>query len=159
VAKSDYAACGGDEHVRIEGPASLAEGDGPTFDWSAASKCTGVIVPRTPVSARQVTDGLSNTYLLGEKRCVFDGHDGGDDQHAYLGHGTDNVRTASRMHSPVPDGPLDPDSNEFFDRRFGSAHPSGFNMASADTSVRLIAFDIDPDVYQHAANRSDSELP
>jgi prepilin-type N-terminal cleavage/methylation domain-containing protein len=156
VAKSDYAACGGDVNVRIEGPATLAEGDGEAFDWSAASKCTGVIAPRSPVSARQVTDGLSKTYLLGEKRCVFDGHDWGDDQHAYLGHGTDNVRTASRLHPPIPDGR---EGNDPFDKRFGSAHPNGFVMASADTSLRLIAYDVDSTVYERSANRSDSELP
>jgi hypothetical protein len=32
-------------------------------------------------------------------------------------------------------------------------------MASADGSVRVIAYDIDLVVYERSANRSDSELP
>ncbi|MGL4514618.1 MAG: DUF1559 domain-containing protein [Lacipirellulaceae bacterium] len=151
VAKSDYAASAGDTVVRIEGPATLADGDAGAFDWTPAKVANGAITPRRSARLADLSDGASKTYLAGEKRCLVSGHDWGDDQHAYLGHGTDNARTASEAFPPALDG-LDP-----LDKSFGSAHPAGVHFALADGSVMLVPYDVDLGVFRRMANRSDGE--
>ena len=51
------------------------------------------------IKAGDVTDGLSNTFLVGEKNLWPDnyetGEDGGDDEWALQGFDSDNYRTAS----------------------------------------------------------------
>ena len=42
-------------------------------------------------------------------------------------------------------------NNETF--RFGSAHPSGFNMMMCDGSVHHIKYTINPDVFRQGGNR------
>ena len=41
---------------------------------------------------------------------------------------------------------------------FGSAHSAGFNMAFCDGSVRLIQFDIDPEVHRTYGHRYDGVI-
>ena len=57
---------------------------------------TGVIYQCSIIKAADVTDGLSNTYLLGEKYINPDnyatGMDDGDDQSAYIGYDLDTCR-------------------------------------------------------------------
>jgi prepilin-type processing-associated H-X9-DG protein len=38
---------------------------------------------------------------------------------------------------------------------FGSAHPSGLNMAFCDGSVTLVVFEIDPEVHRARGHRAD----
>jgi prepilin-type processing-associated H-X9-DG protein len=38
---------------------------------------------------------------------------------------------------------------------FGSAHPSGFNMAFCDASVSPVAFDVDSEVHGLRGSRAD----
>jgi hypothetical protein len=127
----------------------LAEGDDPGYDWGNIASATGVLYPRSLVAYRDLTDGASNTYLLGEKRCLDEGYDWGDDQHAYLGHGLDTARYATREWPPAPDGP------DTLPRSFGSAHPAGCYFAMADGAVRLIAYDIDPEIHRRHGHRAD----
>ncbi len=95
VAKTDYAANAGDVSVGGMGPADLREGDSPTYDWGDVSVATGILFQRSSTTISQLRDGASNTYLIGEKRCVTDGYDWGDDQHMFLGHGLDTARYTS----------------------------------------------------------------
>ena len=56
-----------------EGPGSLAEGDSSTYDWKmypenpSGYKFDGVIYRRSEIKLSDITVGVSNTYLLGEK--------------------------------------------------------------------------------------------
>lgn len=98
-----------------------------------------------------ITDGISMTYLIGEKYVAADkylsGDDEGDTAPAFVGYSSHNLRWA--YETPAMD-----DSSASYPNAFGSAHRSGFNMAFADGSVRMIAYDISPSVHRAQATRA-----
>ena len=87
VARADYAACAGDQYygwTYLSGPATLADaalytknfpnGD-PTWPnlGKDPDKATGISYLRSEVAMAWVTDGTSNTYMVGEKYLNADG--------------------------------------------------------------------------------------
>lgn len=149
VFKTDYAANAGDLVLGDLGPETLADGDNGTYDWSNLTDATGVIYTRSEVAVRHITAGTSHTYLVGEKRCLEEGYDWGDDQHAFLGHGNDTARYTSL------DLPIERDGNVVGHKQFGSAHSGGCYFAFCDASVRLMSYDTDPEVHRQTGTRTD----
>jgi prepilin-type processing-associated H-X9-DG protein len=112
--------------------------------------------------------GTSNQYMIGEKFLRPDKYqpggsnlsDGGDNENMFTGHNNDVGRVtffqpAQDQLPPFrfPDAgpPLNLGNNET--SRFGSAHPSGFNMMMADGSVHHIKYSIDRVVFRQGGNR------
>lgn len=107
----------------------------------------------------KVTDGPSNTYLIGEKHLsptlYESGSDFGDNEQAFSGLNWDNVRgcsDGSTFHPPLQDSLTNPD---FWN--FGSAHPGSFVMAFCDGSVHGISYYIDSTTHQRLCNRADGQ--
>lgn len=174
VARGDYAINSGTSHVfRFTGPTTLILGDDPSF-WRGVTdnrSFTGVSHMHRSVRLKQIIDGLSQTYLVGEKFLApshyESGESIGDDETVYSGFANDNHRYAASR----PDGPGgDDESGILFyppakdtdaslspagHTRFGSVHPAGFHMLHSDGSVRLLNYDIDPVSHYFGANRSD----
>ncbi len=156
VARSDYAANAGVHWVQApagalhtgSGPADYGTGAAQSYYqdvWAPRiEQVTGVISVTTQFSPAHVRDGLSNTYLVGEKYLDPDryttGTCAGDNESMYMGTNPDIERftfiTPWRDQSGYPDT-----------HRWGSAHPSAFNMAFCDGSVRHISFSINSDVH------------
>jgi prepilin-type processing-associated H-X9-DG protein len=157
AAKSDYAVNGGDVFFDVGmGPMTLADGDDPNYDWPKPPRpFTGVCYLRSQVALAQITDGLSHTYLVGEKnvRDYASGVDEGDDQSMYSGDDFDIARWTPRGWTPLFDTA---GTNNY--GRFGSAHPTGCNFVFCDGSVRTIRFEIDPEAHRRLGNRQDGEL-
>jgi prepilin-type N-terminal cleavage/methylation domain-containing protein len=159
AAKTDYAVNEGDFITDTRGgPATLNEGDSGGYPWQDTSKATGICFLRSEIRTRDVQDGMSNTYLLGEKYVSWPGYnsdqDAGHDQSMYCGVDLDINRWV--IQPPLHDG----DAMEV--RRFGSAHPSTCHMALCDGSVRSISYAIDGEVHRRLGNRQDGqpvELP
>lgn len=154
VAKTDYAVNEGDYITGThEGPTTLQQGDSGAFAWADTTLATGIAFQRSQVSPAGVTDGLSNTYLLGEKYVsvtgYYDHSDSGYDQSAYSGVDLDINRW-------VLDPPLH-DADAIEERRFGSAHPGGCQMVLCDGSVRTISYQIDAEVHRRLGNRMDGK--
>jgi len=155
AARSDYAACSGDqprtEIYRWGGPASLAEGDDPHYGWPDVSDHTGICYLRSEIRMAHISDGKPHTYMLGEKyintRDYHSGLDHGDDWSMYTGYQDDICRTA--FLAPLRDGEAEEST------RFGSAHPHTWNAAFCDGSVRSISFEINVFVHQRLGNRAD----
>jgi prepilin-type N-terminal cleavage/methylation domain-containing protein len=127
------------------------------------SKSTGICAQRSQIRMTDITDGASNTYLVGEKcvdpDCYADGLDWGDDQCLYTGDTDDANRWAGNDSATGP-GPLPPQPDTpgaGFNWVFGSAHPSGFGMALCDGSVKMIPYTIDPLVHNYLGNRHDDQ--
>jgi prepilin-type N-terminal cleavage/methylation domain-containing protein len=137
---------------------------------------TGIMFYRSTVKMSQVNDGASKTYLVGEKWMPVAGYEGftddkapgftgGDNQSMYTGFEWDNHRVAwnpassdpQSVSQPTQDGP-DLDASGTDPRRFGSAHPSTFNMVFCDASVHSIGYDIDPVAHRALAHRFDGEV-
>jgi hypothetical protein len=179
--RSDYAANGGDVRTGPgvpakpkwksappnddSGPASLADGgvkgsdeqsaNAKTTFQTIARKANGVIFCGSMIRFADITDGASNTYLLGEKYVNPDyyasGEDPGDNAAALVG---DNQNVARWTLSP----PLKDKPGHSAPWQFGSAHPVGFQMAFCDGSVQLVHFSIDPKVHQNLGNRKDGKV-
>jgi prepilin-type N-terminal cleavage/methylation domain-containing protein len=110
---------------------------------------------------KEVTDGLSNTYLIGEKfvssNHYEDGEDRGDDQNMYQGLDRDVLRMGNEKLPMLADKPLDANVSDPAVCSFGSAHSGVCLMGMCDGSVRGISFEIDPVMHGRLANRSDGQ--
>lgn len=156
VARTDYAANSGEgtRNEYIAGPRTVAEGLSPTFPWPNTSNLNGVCFQRSELSFRDITDGPSNTYLLGERYLNPDhyasGRSGCDNECLYTGFNCDIHRAGTA--SPARDrrgfGSV---------TRFGSIHAGGFHMAFCDGRVRQISYNIDLTTHRRLSNRHDGE--
>jgi len=162
VARGDYAANMGSGSFPVNryrsggSPSTIAEGDAMSeAAWQAAygPAPDGVIFRRSRVRLRDVIDGTSGTYLLGEKYVNPDGLRNGtsddDDQCLFSGHDRDVLRVG--LGPPVQDrAGFEPTSISF-----GSGHPQACGMGLADGSVTQVAYEVDPAVHRARAARND----
>lgn len=153
VPKTDYAANEGDYITDTgPGPANLQEGDSGQYPWKPTDRATGILFLRSEIRFRDITDGLTTTYAVGEKyvnssRYSSD-EDLGYDQSLYSGVDVDLNRWTL--------APPRRDQREEDIRAFGSAHASGCNMLLCDGSVRQVSYDIDAEIHRGAGHRSDA---
>jgi prepilin-type N-terminal cleavage/methylation domain-containing protein/prepilin-type processing-associated H-X9-DG protein len=118
-----------------------------------------------PTRMAQITDGTSNTMVIGEKYIRSDLHEGGsfsDDRGWSDGWDPDTMR--STCFQPMGDS----DSIGFaYDAyfgpehavmNFGSSHPGSFNAVFADGSVHTINFDINVVLFNHLGARDDGNV-
>ena len=114
---------------------------------------------------RQVSDGASKTYLLGEKFLETDYYDSGyslsDDQHAYVGFDRDNQ--VSARYRPLRDMwsfwyYTGIEAGETYGFHFGSSHPGAFHAAMCDGSVHAVDYDVDLHVHRVAGSRDEGDL-
>ncbi len=194
VVKSDYAANSGDaiefDTLNMWEPPSYAAADNNP-QWTVTTVCIAGSLARAPAAARfcqtgtmyyhsevklsQITDGTTNTYLIGEKYLRPEAYEGatstsapgwsfGENQSMYTGYEWDNHRVAHHPDRRAPGA-----GAEYYQPRqdtpgyenagaFGSAHAAGLNMAMCDGSVQFLSYDIDPDAHRWLANRSDSNV-
>jgi prepilin-type N-terminal cleavage/methylation domain-containing protein len=165
VARNDYAMNGGSIYVRPSpGPDSFAEAK--SYNWADMKANTGLCFQRSRVKLAEIRDGLSNTYLLGEKHLANDryesGRDWGDNESAYSGDNRDLVRyTGSENENgmkPLSDAsPFTVVHDTDGGTIFGSAHRDGFNMMNCDGSVRYASYSIDQRVHSLSGSRSDGK--
>ena len=144
VAKTDYGANAGSVHREPGslgiwtdhcyngdcGPASVpsdAELQQKARQVAEDSPVNGIVYALSTVAAASVRDGLSNTYLVGEKNVNVDAYaavlDLGDNENMYIGSNADIVRWGDATNRIYRDQPGYIPYNSF-----GSAHPSGINM-------------------------------
>jgi prepilin-type N-terminal cleavage/methylation domain-containing protein len=116
---------------------------------------TGVVTQYTPLRLTDITDGTSNTLLVGEKWLDL-GDLGqvqpGDNEGYTVGWDHDTVRDTQQP--PVPDNSSQPGDHS---QQFGSSHPGMMNAVLADGSVHAILFSIDPTVFSYLGNRQDGQ--
>jgi prepilin-type N-terminal cleavage/methylation domain-containing protein/prepilin-type processing-associated H-X9-DG protein len=159
MVRADYAANAGDRSVSsVYGPDSIEAAK--TFDWKGGTwefdKSTGVSFLRSRISVRDVTDGTSHTYLVGEKYIDADqyasGLDASDDSVMYQGQDVDVCRWTPLEYPPKQDT-----RGYTYYWGFGSAHPSACNFVFCDGSVRAIGYTIDPETHRRLGNRQDGQ--
>lgn len=154
AAKSDYAINGGDTSIDGgRGPDSLAMVDLREYEWPDLENANGIAFVGSKWSLRDITDGTSNTLLVGEKYMEVGsvGQGYGDDQTMYLGDDADVRRWC--MFPPVRDRRNfdDPD-------RFGGMHPAGCQFVFCDGSARPVPYTIDATVFRRLGNRKDGQV-
>ena len=112
------------------------------------------------VSFPQITDGSSNTLVIGEKRLQPSNYLVGDwhDDHGFTGGwDPDILRSTICTIGPDKDN-IDSNEARVAGFRFGSAHPSIMNAGFADGSVHSVNFDIELELFNSLAHRSDGEV-
>ena len=156
AARSDYAINAGDNGAGDEkGPSTIAAGEArdPKTGWPHDHH-TGVSFQRSQVTRGMIRDGLSGTYLVGERSINPDHYETGqasdDDQNLYMGHDRDMFRWSGPAYKPFRDKP-----GVNCDWCWGSAHANGFHMSMCDGSVHGINFSIDPIVHEQLGDRAD----
>jgi prepilin-type N-terminal cleavage/methylation domain-containing protein len=173
-ARTDFAACVGSsttttDYFEFEQdgwsmPALIEEGNSAEFLWPTDPEFEtkfgqglvfdGLIYGRSEVRFDQVTDGLSKTYLIGEKYLAVEryenGLDPGDHEHMYAGFNDDTQRSASLL--PVQDTTVD-----YHQDQFGACHPTSWNMAFADGSIRPMSYDVFLEVHRRLGSRDDGK--
>ncbi len=168
--RGDYGACMSGQVTPTDGfqePLTLEEGR-TTFDWNKAEAAKlkklpdgkleyldGVIVYHRTVELRRISDGLSKTYLVGEKALNIPWYQSGeapyDDQSYYIGF--DQDVNLSAFNVPIQDPPL----KAHVTFRFGSAHPAVLYMAFCDGSVQPMSYDIEREVHRSLGSRNRGE--
>jgi prepilin-type N-terminal cleavage/methylation domain-containing protein len=142
--------CIGQTGQQISSNPACDGGSSPT----GARDVNGVSFAASEVGVRHVSDGVSHTYLIGEKFIHLDQYDTGFALHDLwtwvAGYGNNSVGHAG-FFPPQQDVPACRDDNPVF----GSAHPAGFHMAYFDGSVQVVSYDIEPAAYRAGANRHD----
>ena len=132
----------------------------PINNISPQEKWTGVSFQRSEVGIKNVPDGTSRTYLIGEKFLDPDdyetGLDGADNETWCTGFNNDNFRLA--FDPPAQDRAGLP-YNVCQGNIYGSTHPAGWFVSWCDGHVEIMAFDIDLQVHRGNANRADEGQP
>ncbi len=170
-ARSDYAANAGQANEdatnpvgRWDLPLSWTAGDpsivdAPGFNqWPTQAQYatyTGVICCAMTVKLADITDGATNTYLLGEKYLnpdrYFDGQEYTDNNPICVGFDWDFERWSDQPPYQDTAG----SSNYYC---YGSAHATGFNMAFCDGSVQPMSYTIAAAAHACLGNRKDGNM-
>jgi prepilin-type N-terminal cleavage/methylation domain-containing protein len=163
VTHIDYAANGGDNNfvdaTQTVQPTTLSQGNDPHY-WATQKYDTGVCLQHAELPLAKITDGPSNTYLVGEKYLspdrYEDGSDFGDNENAFTGLNWDNVRSCKDNNGSYQAPQQDtPGKGDYWN--FGSAHPGTFSVTFCDGSVHGISYSIDPETHRRLCNRSDGQ--
>ncbi len=160
VGRNDYGGSGGD---------LAGERDGSHSDPNNPGLIqTGVIFTKSETKTSQIRDGLSKTYLAGEKYLFQadyeNSNDAGNDQSWEVGYDRDSIRWAFYNRSnPNDSESLDNSPRADFIQgntvAFGAPHHSGFHMAFADGSIHAIAYEIEGKIHAALANRKNVTTP
>ncbi|OYP31017.1 DUF1559 domain-containing protein [Rhodopirellula sp. MGV] len=133
VATSNYAGC----HNDVEAPIDTDN--------------TGVFYLNSATQFSEITDGTTNTILLGETLGDHDGLGWMSGTRATL-RNTDHFEAISLQDY------LDQELTANDVGGFNSPHTGGANFALADGAVVFLSHGIDPQIYQYMGNRSDNQL-
>ncbi|WP_425399159.1 DUF1559 domain-containing protein [Aeoliella sp.] len=134
---------------------------GPAFkpdprDCHRDTRCRGIFFRQSfqqPVKISKVTDGTSNTFMIGEDVPLYNRH-----STAFYSNGdwcSCNIPLNFGLNQPDPDS----FSLAWWDAQgFRSQHPGGANFCLVDGSVRFIAETIDNTLYRTSCTRNGGEV-
>ena len=142
----------------IAGPKGINPSSGqpyamiPTILHGGISR-QGLFTMETIVKLRHIPDGTSNTLLLGERNvnvAKLGDYSQWDENNGFVdGYDWDTIRFGYQK--PAPDR----FDTSYYDTRFGSSHPGGFNVVLGDGSVRLINYNITFETFRRLCVRDD----
>lgn len=144
IGRSDYAGNAGSNFVD---PGQSATG---------TNNSNGVIYRASGLSASKIRDGLSYTYLIGERFMTVNAYNQGtteNDAGWDSGYDYNTIRWTTGAPSQDRDMPVTTTVASLF----GSAHPAGFHMAFCDGTVRKMNYNVKPTVHASLGARADGQ--
>jgi prepilin-type processing-associated H-X9-DG protein len=134
---------------------SLYRGENLATASNGGCATQGVLYRNSETRLTDVTDGTSNTFMVGE--TSFDANTA---NYRNWIRGCDNSGpTCASFHNVTnPLNAAPPASTKFMDVSFGSNHTGGANFCLCDGSVRFVSNGIDFANYQAAATRDGGEV-
>lgn len=127
-------------------------------DYGASNReGRGMVRRYRPLRRSQVTDGLSKTLLVGEKRMnlSFLGKPQDDDNEGYTaGWNADTIRRTDRRPDPDFTGP----KLIHGDHLFGSSHAYGIHVVLGDGSVHLVSYLVDHEIFRALGAADDGRI-
>lgn len=172
---SNYAACQGSTGTRLQAA------DSPTgANDASATRLNGMFYALSKTRIRDVTDGTTNTVMIGEIRLVQDvpasGYPDGADFRGYLWNmdgptlwftmmyppntaDPDRIMNCVKTYAAVPcSGQVNPTG---YTARLAarSAHIGGANLGFGDGSVRFVSSTIDLAISRALGTRAGNEIP
>ena len=150
--KTHYAINGGD-HEFVSTPGPIGDKRAIAQWESPHRRATGICFAGSWLRIADILDGLSNTYLIGEKYVSLDvaitheDRDFGHDQAALIGDDHDIRRWCQELPRRDQSGR----NTEVF----GSRHETVWMSAQVDGSVRAITFAMDSSIHRRLGNRKD----
>jgi prepilin-type N-terminal cleavage/methylation domain-containing protein len=157
--------CSGSLDDTIYTPTSLTDGDAwrkatlgqklALSDMGIPDLQDGFVHRMSRVTSAHILDGLTMSYLVGEKFMAADryrtGTDAGDGAVLFAGYSSSNTRFGS-------EAPRQDERNVTAPTAFGGPHRAGFTIAFGDGSVRTIPYEIDPAVHKSLSARADGAV-
>jgi prepilin-type N-terminal cleavage/methylation domain-containing protein len=124
----------------------------------------GVLYHRSAIRMRDITDGTSKTFAIGETKYQLTATGRPDNIH--LGWASTGYLTSANGRPGVLAAAVNPinsiegdggknDTLNYFNRLFGSFHTGGCHFALCDGSVQFITDNIDLTIYHYLARRND----
>ncbi len=167
-ALADYACGSGDRHSYPGGPIDQPQANGALIVAEAQVSHKRIIAWRSRTSFASLTDGLSNTILMGEKHVPPDQFGHGREADAPSGDGSvyngDNPRNCARVAGPgqsafgLAQSPTDlADQPSRWSHMFGSYHPGICQFVMGDGSVRAIPVTTPPEILRLLVVRNDGQ--
>ena len=148
----------------------MQTGLSPTYSWTKFTGVDGqpgldgVCYERSTIAIKDIPDGLSHTYLVGEKYIEPDnavtGTADNDNSGMFTGFEDDNFRTAGFDKAKGGIGFNPPMRNRrglYASCAFGSPHATTWNVAYCDGSIHAITYEIDQEVHSYLGNRRDKQ--
>ena len=158
---------------RMSNIAGVADSrDAYSHDFVPTSRGKGILYNYSEVEAKRITDGLSNTFIVGEITSA-EGIDFGGEQvwvaHSWITRNVADLGQGVNGPGSVPGGrddkvdPFDGDGgnrHDEFHREHGYAswHPSGAHFAFADGSVQFVSDNTNTLVLWARATKADDDL-
>ncbi len=156
AARTDYALNGG----------ASKQPDDFVLKWPGifASNFSNPAKPAKPVRAKDVKDGLSKTYLIGEKamngRHYTTGMDEGDNAGFFdCGSAGGIASNCVRWAKKLPASDVLGQQNCWSCHSFGSAHKAAWNVVLCDGAVRPMSYEITFKTHAALASRAASDQP
>jgi prepilin-type N-terminal cleavage/methylation domain-containing protein len=157
---------GGPSNVaQVENPPGEATTNARIYFGKVVKFDNGVVFYGSTIKIADITDGASNTCLVGEKSVNLDyyatGQSGGDNEGAMIGGNADVERWSGHWSgntSNMREGyyvPIQDTPGTDYWCYFGSAHPESFNMSFCDGTVRPVSYSIDPETFRRMCGRND----